>query len=85
MPVGHLSRAAFERANGSADVAALMETGMPVADGEAVLKRALPSLSGHPDGIAVVDAQGRYLGLVTQGTALAAMAGGEESAAALRN
>ena len=77
MPVGRLSRDALMAANGSADINSLMDTRMPVVRGGSVLKSALPSLSDNPEGVAVVDGEGRYLGLVTQGSALSALAGGD--------
>ncbi len=80
MPVGQLSRAAFARANGSADVAALMDRAPPTVAQTEVLRSVFPNLSNHPDGVAVVDEAGRYVGLVTQGSALSALAGEDATA-----
>lgn len=75
MPVGHLTRDGLSRMNGSADISSVMGGKPPTAASGAVLRSALSSLSAHPDGVAVVDEDGRYVGLVTQSSALSALSG----------
>ncbi|MFD2236923.1 quaternary amine ABC transporter ATP-binding protein [Aureimonas populi] len=77
MPVGQLSRDALTQGTAGASVASLMQPSLPVAAGKDVLKAALPKLVQRTQGVAVVDGEGRYLGVVTQGAALAALASRE--------
>ncbi|MCQ8780768.1 quaternary amine ABC transporter ATP-binding protein [Mangrovibrevibacter kandeliae] len=74
-PVGCVSREAVLAAKPDAEIASLIEAEIPTADGSKVLKSALRKLSAHPAGLAVTDADGRYVGTVTQDMALAALTG----------
>ncbi|WP_185984085.1 quaternary amine ABC transporter ATP-binding protein [Aureimonas mangrovi] len=78
-PVGRLSRTALGSANGSAEITALMQPTMPTADGGTVLKSALPAIARDPEGVVVVDKDGRYLGVIDQSGALTALSGGDQN------
>lgn len=75
MPVGRITRDALAGSSDGAPIDRLMQSGVATAKASDVLKTALPRLASEPGGIAIVDDDGRYVGIVTQATALRALAG----------
>ncbi|KAA0968467.1 glycine betaine/L-proline ABC transporter ATP-binding protein [Aureimonas fodinaquatilis] len=76
MPVGRVSRDALSATTSqNMPLASLMLRGVQTAPARTILKEVLPKLAQEPEGIAVVDDDGRYLGLITQSAALRAISG----------
>ncbi len=73
--VAHLDAASVLRVRTLADPSAPPPpAGWPVLDGDMTLRAALPLLAEGPDGLAVQDADGRHLGVLSRRAALAALA-----------